>query len=84
MGSFLLFLFSFFMAFISLDLAFNFLFDRRFWGVFFFPVIWFQDFVRHRIKMGLAIWEKFYPCWLDGQFQRFSLGLPPLEQNFHR
>ena len=32
---------SLFMAFISLELALQFLFNSRFWSIFFFPIIWF-------------------------------------------
>ncbi len=32
---------SLFMAFVSLELALQFLFNSRFWSIFFFPIIWF-------------------------------------------
>ena len=48
---------SLFMAFISLELALQFLFNSRFWSIFFFPIIWFQDFVGHWIEMSLTIWK---------------------------
>ncbi len=52
----------------SLDLQFNFLFDRRFWGVFFFQLSGFK--ILYSGSNTLSIRENFTMLF-DGQFQRF-------------